>query len=55
MLLGIESNNYDLAQKGFNKENTVKPGPWTNPKKSSKTPKPVPTVNFEGNFYFIFK
>lgn len=47
-LLGIATNNCDLAQKGLNKENTVKPGPWTKPKKTrSKVPKPVSTIDFE--------
>ncbi|XP_050066110.1 death-associated inhibitor of apoptosis 1-like [Aphis gossypii] len=50
-LLGIATNNCDLAQKGLNKKNTVKPGPWTKPKKTrSKVPKPVPTIDFEGHF-----
>ncbi|XP_060855719.1 probable inactive serine/threonine-protein kinase bub1 [Metopolophium dirhodum] len=47
-LHGIATSNYDLAQKGVNKENTVNPGPWTKPKKTrSKAPKPVSTVDFE--------
>uniref|UniRef100_A0A2H8TVQ9 Mitotic checkpoint serine/threonine-protein kinase BUB1 n=1 Tax=Melanaphis sacchari TaxID=742174 RepID=A0A2H8TVQ9_9HEMI len=47
-LLGIATNNCDLAQKGLNKENTTKPGPWTKPKKTrSKVPKPVSTIDFE--------
>lgn len=37
----------------MNKENTIKPGPWTKPKKSHKVPKPVSTVNFEGSFSFL--
>lgn len=51
-LLGIATNNCDLAQKGLNKENTVKPGPWTKPKKTrSKVPKPVSTIDFEGQLH----
>ncbi|XP_026817078.1 mitotic checkpoint serine/threonine-protein kinase BUB1-like [Rhopalosiphum maidis] len=47
-LLGIATNNCDLAQKGLNKENTVKAGPWTKPKKTrSKILKPVSTIDFE--------
>ncbi|XP_050530497.1 mitotic checkpoint serine/threonine-protein kinase BUB1-like [Daktulosphaira vitifoliae] len=47
-LLGFDNNNCDLASKGLNKENTVKPGPWTKPKIRSKSiPKPVSSVNFE--------
>ncbi|CAI6354333.1 unnamed protein product [Macrosiphum euphorbiae] len=47
-LHGVATSNYDLAQKGVNKENTVNPGPWTKPKKTrSKAPKPVSTVDFE--------
>jgi hypothetical protein len=48
-LIGIDGNNCDLAQNGLNKENTVKPGPWSKPKKSrSKFVKPVSSINFEG-------
>ncbi|VVC45745.1 Protein kinase domain,Mad3/Bub1 homology region 1,Serine/threonine-protein kinase, active [Cinara cedri] len=47
-LFGMEDNKFDLvASKSLNKENTIKPGPWTKPKKSHKVPKPVSTVNFE--------
>jgi hypothetical protein len=51
-LLGTATNNCDLAQKGINKENTVKAGPWTKPKKTrSKVLKPVSTIDFEGWLY----
>jgi len=50
----INNGNYDLAQDKLNKENTVKPGPWTKPKKASSTIiKPVSTVNFEGEFFIL--
>jgi len=53
-LLGTATNNCDLAQKGINKENTVKAGPWTKPKKTrSKVLKPVSTIDFEGWLYQI--
>lgn len=51
---GVATSNYDLAQKGVNKENTVNPGPWTKPKKTrSKAPKPVSSVDFEGQLHLL--
>lgn len=50
-LFGIENGKNNLGAKGNDKENSVKPGAWTKPKKSStKAPKPESTVNFEGQF-----